>query len=160
MNRYSLVLFVAPTKWDLNLPLVSRFCNQNTIPLFHIHSIGLFSHFSVQLREDFPIVDTHPDPASTQDLRLLQPWPKLQEFVQNKTKDLDGLSDHDHGHVPYLLLLLHFLDDWKQSHNGNSPSNYSEKKEFKASLKETQGLTTSKEVKKTLTKRLLRFSRA
>lgn len=86
----------------------------------------------MQLPAQFPIVDTHPDPASTQDLRLLNPWPDLLEFLAEKTRDLDLLSDHDHGHVPYLLILLHFLNIWKASHNGQVPANYAEKKEFKA----------------------------
>lgn len=51
--------------------------------------------------------------------------------MEVKTADLEALSDHDHGHVPYLLLLLRFLEDWKKSHNGNPPSDYKEKKEFK-----------------------------
>ncbi|KAI4167761.1 MAG: hypothetical protein LQ343_006956 [Gyalolechia ehrenbergii] len=131
LNRYSLVLFVTPSNPNLNLSLVSRFCNKNAIPLFQIHSVGFFSKFSVQLPDHFPILDTHPDPASTIDLRLLQPWPELHEFMKSKTKDLDTLSDHDHGHLPYLLLLLRFLDDWKQSHDGNPPGDYSEKKQFK-----------------------------
>ncbi|KAL9602509.1 MAG: hypothetical protein Q9219_001804 [cf. Caloplaca sp. 3 TL-2023] len=134
LNRYNLILFVASPTSNSHLQHVTRFCKDSGVPLFHIHSAGLYSHFSVQLPEDFPIVDTHPDPASTQDLRLLQPWPELHQFMRSKTKDLDNLSDHDHGHLPYLLLLLHLLDEWKQNHNGNPPSNYSEKKEFKALL--------------------------
>lgn len=86
----------------------------------------------MQLPAQFPIVDTHPDPASTQDLRLLNPWPELLEFLKKKTGKLSSLSDHDHGHVPYLLILLHFLNVWKASHEGQAPANYSEKKEFKA----------------------------
>lgn len=42
------------------------------------------------------------------------------------------MSDHEHGHVPYLLLLLKYLEDWKQSHEGRVPESYSEKGEFKA----------------------------
>ncbi|KAL8931687.1 MAG: hypothetical protein Q9216_007109 [Gyalolechia sp. 2 TL-2023] len=129
--NYSLVLFVASSKSRSNLSLVSRICSENAIPLFQVHSIGLFSQFSVQLPDDFPVVDTHPDPASTNDLRLLQPWPELHELMKSKTKDLDSLSDHDHGHVPYLLLLLRFLEDWKKSHGGTPPSDYGEKKQFK-----------------------------
>lgn len=52
--------------------------------------------------------------------------------METKTSDLDALSDHDHGHVPYLILLLHFLEEWKSSHDGHPPSEYKEKKEFKA----------------------------
>ena len=42
------------------------------------------------------------------------------------------MSNHDHGHIPWLLLLLHYLEEWKDSHAGNPPQNYGEKKEFKA----------------------------
>lgn len=86
----------------------------------------------MQLPAQFPIVDTHPDPTSTQDLRLLNPWPELLTLTREKTADLDLQSDHDHGHVPYLLLLLHYLNIWKASRKGEAPANYSEKKEFKA----------------------------
>lgn len=114
------------------LERISQHAYNSSIPLFYIHCQGFFSHFSVQLPAQFPIVDTHPDPASTQDLRLLNPWPELLEFLEKKTGNLNSLSDHDHGHVPYLLILLHFLNVWKASHGGQAPANYSEKKEFKA----------------------------
>lgn len=111
---------------------ILQHASKAAIPLFYIHCIGFYSHFSVQLPAQFPIVDTHPDPASTQDLRLLQPWPELQAFQRAKTANLESLSDHDHGHIPYLLLLLHYLEVWKSSHDGKPPANYSEKKDFKA----------------------------
>lgn len=110
---------------------ICQHAEKSSIPLFYIHCQGFFSHFSVQLPAQFPIVDTHPDPASTQDLRLLNPWPELLELSEQKTEHLDSLSDHDHGHVPYLLILLHFLNVWKASHDGQGPANYSEKKQFK-----------------------------
>ena len=114
--------------------LLEKICNHarsSSIPLVYIHCVGFFSHFSIQLPDYFPVVDTHPDPASTQDLRLLNPWPSLKDFLTKKTQDLESLSDHDHGHIPYLLLLLYYLNTWKSSHNGDPPSNYSQKKEFK-----------------------------
>jgi len=58
---------------------------------------------------------THPD--SLVDLRLLNPWPELSALAAEKTRNLDlpepegGMSDHEHGHVPYLLLLLGYLED-------------------------------------------------
>lgn len=40
--------------------------------------------------------------------------------------------DHEtHGHVPYVLLLLFYLDLWKESHNGKPPQNYREKTDFR-----------------------------
>ena len=40
------------------------------------------------------------------------------------------MDAHAHGHIPYVLLLLHYLEEWRATHDGNPPSNYSEKKEF------------------------------
>jgi amyloid beta precursor protein binding protein 1 len=75
-------------------------------------------------------VETHPDPEATQDLRLLNPWPELAAAAAS-ISNLDGMDDHQHGHVPYVLLLLHYLEKWKQAHDGNVPSNYKEKSEFR-----------------------------
>lgn len=129
-DKYSLILLVASSKAYPGR--VAEVAASTLIPLFHIHCVGFYSYFSLQLPETFPIVDTHPDPASTQDLRLLDPWPELLEFVRSKTDNLETLSDHDHGHIPYLLLLLHYLDGWKIFHNGKPPADYKEKKEFKS----------------------------
>lgn len=84
------------------------------------------------------IVETHPD--SLADLRLFNPWEELTALAVEKTKGLDkrasegGMDNYEHGHVPYVLLLLKYLDDWKAEHNGQYPSNYKEKNEFKAML--------------------------
>ena len=125
----TLILLVGPSSCAHAL---SAYCLTKSIPLFYVHSIGFYSHFSVQIPSQFPIVDTHPDPASTQDLRLLTPWPELVELVQRKTEKIDQLPDHEHGHVPYLLLLLHYLENWREGHDGKAPQNYGEKKEFKS----------------------------
>ena len=94
--------------------------------------MGFYSHFSIQVPSQFPIVDTHPDPTSTQDLRLLTPWPELIQSVKKKTGKLEELPNHEHGHVPYLFLLLYYLEKWKAAHDGKPPRDYSQKKEFKA----------------------------
>lgn len=52
-------------------------------------------------------------------------------FAQEKTKDLEKLEDEEHGHVPYVLILLHYLEEWKASHDGKGPQNYKEKTEFR-----------------------------
>lgn len=134
LDKYSLILLMGPTKDATLLDKVVEYAGKSATPLFYIHCVGFYSHFSVQLPAQFPIVDTHPDPASTQDLRLLNPWPELQTFQKDKTGNLESLSDHDHGHVPYLPLLLHYLEVWNISHDGKPPANYSEKKEFKTLL--------------------------
>lgn len=41
------------------------------------------------------------------------------------------MDDEEHGHVPYVLLLLHYLKQWRDSHDGLAPQNYKEKSEFR-----------------------------
>ncbi|RAL15770.1 NEDD8-activating enzyme E1 regulatory subunit [Aspergillus homomorphus CBS 101889] len=100
------------------------------IPVLYTRSVGFYSTFSLQLPAAFPIVETHPDPESTQDLRLLNPWPELAASLTS-ISNLETMDDHQHGHVPYILLLLHYLEKWKETHDGNVPSNYKEKTAFR-----------------------------
>ena len=134
ISEYTLVLLVAPTTRSVvSTATVSAWAAQ--IPLVFVHSVGFYAHFTVQLPPSFPVVDTHPDPSSTQDLRLLAPWDELLEYAREQTKELDELSDHDHGHVPYLLLLLHYLDKWREAHGGKFPENYKEKDTLRSTVR-------------------------
>lgn len=116
------------------LRTISQEAKHLGIPLIYTHSIGFYASFSLQLPSVFPLVETHPDPSSTQDLRLTNPWPELVAAAK-KVDNLDTLDDHDHGHVPYLLLLLHFLEKWKANHDGLYPQNYREKTEFREMIR-------------------------
>ena len=134
ISNYTLVLLIAPTTRSVIYSItVGTWASQ--IPLVYVHSVGFYAHFTIQLPQSFPIVDTHPDPASTQDLRLLAPWDELLEYSREQTRDLDKLSDHDHGHVPYLLLLLHYLDKWREEHRGKFPENYKEKDALRSAIR-------------------------
>jgi amyloid beta precursor protein binding protein 1 len=96
-----------------------------------IHSAGFYSYFHIHLPGSFPIVDTHPDSTATTDLRLLTPWPELSSFAQEMTAKIDELDAHTHGHIPYVVLLLHYLEQWKKNHAGNPPQTYAEKTAFR-----------------------------
>lgn len=129
LPQHKLVIISGPTKRSSLDPLIQRAQKQG-IPVLYTHSVGFFATFSLQLPAEYPIVETHPDPESAQDLRLLNPWPELVAAAA-ALGDLDGMDDHQHGHIPYILILLHFLEQWKQSHGGNAPGNYKEKTEFR-----------------------------
>lgn len=133
LKPYSLILVASPIDPEI-LSKISQHASTTQIVLFYIHSVGFYSHFSIQLPSAFPIVDTHPDPETTTDLRLLKPWPELVQLAEQQTHGLDQMDDEAHGHVPYLLLLLHYLELWKASHNGSPPQNYKEKNEFKQTV--------------------------
>lgn len=136
LDQFNLIIVIGPPNSLSTLQNISDYASGRSIPLFYVHSVGFYSHFSVQLPSRFPVVDTHPDPTSTQDLRLLNPWPELLDLVHAKTDDLHLLEDHEHGHIPYLLLLLHYLESWRASHDDVPPANYSEKKAFKTMVQD------------------------
>lgn len=118
------------------LQLLQEYGERHKTPLVAIHSVGFYGYFSVSLPGTFPIVDTHPDQTATTDLRLLSPWPELSEFAKEMTKDIDGMDNHDHGHLPLVVILLHYLDLWKQNHDGAYPIAYQDKVEFRNMVSE------------------------
>lgn len=126
---FTLIVYTFPIDPD-HLKVLQDYAGKHLTPLFAIHSAGLYSYFRVSLPGTFPIVDTHPEESATTDLRLLSPWPELQAFSRDLTKDIDAMDNHEHGHIPYLVLLLHFLEKWKETH-GDYPTKYAEKTEFR-----------------------------
>jgi amyloid beta precursor protein binding protein 1 len=134
LDQYTIFLIVSPIDHIFWNEIGVKHCNQTKKPLINILSIGFYSHFSISYPSTFPIVDTHPDPATVSDLRLLKPWKELQEYAAKKTEHLDSMNDHDHGHVPWLLLILHYLEQWKLSHDRKVPSIYKEKTAFRQFL--------------------------
>ncbi|KAF2682075.1 hypothetical protein K458DRAFT_391112 [Lentithecium fluviatile CBS 122367] len=133
LKPYTFILAAAPIRPEL-LARLSAHADAVLVPLFYIHSVGFYSHFSVHLPPAFPVVDTHPSPETTDDLRLLKPWPELLEYAAAKTANLDAMAADDHGHVPYIALLLHYLEEWKKEHGGQVPTTYKDKTAFRTIL--------------------------
>ena len=134
LRPYNLFILCAPLSENI-LHRICKYGTEESVPVMIVQSVGLYSAFAVQLPSEFPVVDTHPDPDTIQDLRLLAPWPELLAEAESQTSSLDSLSDHDHGHVPYILLLLHYLKQWKDNHNGEYPSTFKEKTEFRSMVR-------------------------
>lgn len=114
-----------------DLATIETYSREHSTPLVAIHSAGFYSYFRIILPGAFPIVDTHPEVEKTVDLRLTQPWPELIQFAEEMTQNIENLSDHDHGHLPYVVILLHYLDKWKATHNDEYPLEYKAKVEFR-----------------------------
>ncbi|KAK3955113.1 hypothetical protein QBC32DRAFT_206174 [Pseudoneurospora amorphoporcata] len=127
---FTAIMYTYPIN-HVELESLEQYSKEHKTPLIAIHSTGFYSYFTVRLPGTFPIVDTHPDETATTDLRLLSPWPELVEFAKSMTKDIDGLDNFEHGHLPFVVILLYYLDQWKATHNGAYPSKYKEKTEFR-----------------------------
>ena len=139
LAEYTIVIVVSPIR-SSTLCSLSDMVAALSIPLIYVHSVGFLSRFCVGLPRMFPVIETHPDPTSTVDLRLLEPWSELSSMAVAATKSIEDLSDYDHGHVPYLLLLLHYMDKWRGSHDGKPPQTYREKVEYRTMV--SQGART------------------
>ena len=63
------------------------------------------------------VVDTHPDTTHT--LRIDQPFAELESYARKF--DLDGMDSMEHSHIPYLVLLVRALCDWKDVVSYTSP---------------------------------------
>ncbi|GIZ41660.1 hypothetical protein CKM354_000495900 [Cercospora kikuchii] len=127
---YTLVMVAAPIDPAI-FTLIQSHVTALHIPAFYIHSIGFYSHFSLQLPPAFPIVDTHPDPTAITDLRLLSPWPALTEFAKRETTNMENMDGEQFAHIPYVCLLLLYINLWKMGHDGKPPVEYKEKQAFK-----------------------------
>jgi len=132
-----MIMYTFPIQPD-DLRLLEAYGRQHKTPLVAIHSAGFYSYFRLHLPGAFPIVDTHPDETATTDLRLLAPWPELAEWARDMTRDMDGLDAHQHGHLPFVAILLHYLEEWKGTHGGANPSTYAEKTAFRSLVRDAQ----------------------
>lgn len=135
LTPFTFILVVLPIHPEI-LAKISHHAATTNTPAFYIHSTGFYAHITTQLPQAFPIVDTHPDPTSISDLRLLEPWPELHSLSRERTLGLEQMSDEEHGHVPYVHLLLHYLEAWKLSHGGIPPTDYRDKLEFRNMVQE------------------------
>lgn len=79
------------------------------------------------------VVESHPDNQNP-DLRLDQPFPSLREHVDSI--QLSSLELKEHAHIPYVVLLLKFLQKWKAEKGPSLPKNRTEKEQFKEMIKQ------------------------
>lgn len=57
------------------------------------------------------VVESHPE-HSHPDLRLTCPFPELEEYCDSI--DLDKLDKKQHSHIPWLVIVYKFLQEYKQ----------------------------------------------
>lgn len=125
-----MILYVLPLP-EVQVSLIKAYARQHRVPLVAVHSVGYYSYFNITLPGVFPLVETHPDETAAIDLRLLSPWAELSAYTAKLTRDIEKLEDFDHGHLPFVVILLHFLDVWKISHEGKYPTSYADKIAFR-----------------------------
>ncbi|KAH9916765.1 uncharacterized protein BXZ73DRAFT_53641 [Epithele typhae] len=101
----------------------------NGPPLITVRSAGFLAEFHLQYHEHC-VSQTHSENAPS--LRITRPFPALLQLAQSL--DFQNLDPTTHGHVPFVIILVRVVDEWRKTHDGNLPKTAAEKKEFKAKI--------------------------
>ncbi|KDR22868.1 NEDD8-activating enzyme E1 regulatory subunit [Zootermopsis nevadensis] len=128
-NNFSVVIGTSLTERTL-VPLSKKLWDLE-IPFIVCRSYGFIGYIRVQVVEH-TIIETHPD-DQIPDLRLDKPFPSLKKYVNSI--DLEAMEYKDHAHVPNLIILYKYLQQWKVEHDGQLPKNYKEKEVFRSMIR-------------------------
>ncbi|KAJ3411946.1 NEDD8-activating enzyme E1 regulatory subunit [Chytridiales sp. JEL 0842] len=108
-------------------------CWNADIPLVVVKAQGFIGCIRIVMPE-LTVVETHPDQIV--DLRLDCPFPELERYVNSF--DLDKLDSMAHSHVPFIVILIQCLNEWKAKNGGQLPKTYPEKNAFKELIRSKQ----------------------
>ncbi|KAG2033554.1 hypothetical protein BDR03DRAFT_925430 [Suillus americanus] len=95
-------------------------------PLVVVRSAGFLADFNIQFHEH-TIIESHSETSPS--LRIDKPFPALKEHALSL--EFDKMDSTEHGHTPYVVILVRALEDWKKSHGGSLPKSYEQRQQFK-----------------------------
>ncbi|KAI9317551.1 ThiF family protein [Dichotomocladium elegans] len=119
-------MIIATNLCEKDIVVLADICQSIGRTLIAVQCKGLCGVFRVQAPEH-TVIETHPE--NVIDLRLGCPFKELEEYADSV--DLDALDQTDHGHIPFVVIILKYLSLWKAQHDGQSPTSYSERNRFK-----------------------------
>jgi len=105
---------------------IGDLCAQTDISLIVFRSSGFLG--SVRIYDQIHTIVEGKAERDLDSYRLSSPFPEFQEYVNSF--DLQKLDDFQHRHVPYFVLLIRFLQQWKDQNEGKAPQTFAEKQKF------------------------------
>lgn len=121
------VVVVSEQLPSLALQALKQLLWEKGIPLLVVSTCGFYATLHI-INKETTVVETH-DPSRLYDLRVDCPWPELEKYADSFV--LEDLDDTEHAHVPYLVIFIKALREWKRRHGGTAPLNYADKKQFR-----------------------------
>lgn len=103
---------------------------RTTKPVFEVAVNGYVGMVKVYVQSHVIFDDGNVD--IPMDLRVLSPFPELQKLYSSI--DITKLSKDDHQHLPFPLILIWALEEWRRQ--TNNPSGHPRTRQEKADLKE------------------------
>ncbi|KAG2074368.1 hypothetical protein BDR04DRAFT_1048591 [Suillus decipiens] len=98
-------------------------------PLVVVRSAGFLADFYIQFHEH-TVIESHSETSPS--LRIDKPFPALRELALSL--EYDKMDPIDHGHIPYVVILVRALEDWKKTHGDSPPKSYEERQQFKKGI--------------------------
>ncbi|KAI0654973.1 hypothetical protein C8Q70DRAFT_1022833 [Cubamyces menziesii] len=126
ISGFSIVIAHNLDKGTLEQLSTLLWSNPNGPPLITVRSAGFLAEFHIQYHEHC-VSQSHSETAPS--LRITRPFPALLEWA--RSLDLANMDPTTHGHIPFVVILVRLVDEWRKSHNGDLPKTAAEKKEFK-----------------------------
>ncbi|CAF0710385.1 unnamed protein product [Brachionus calyciflorus] len=124
-------LIIATNLKESSFTKLAEYLWNENIPLISIRSFGLVGFIRI-IAKEHNVIEAHPD-NELPVLRLDQPFDELKNYCNSI--DLNSLSEADHAHIPFLIILYKYLEIWKNQNEGKIPRTYKEKEAFKELIK-------------------------
>ena len=133
----NILVIAADQSSSVLLPL-SWACHSLSLSLVNVRSYGLLGYVRIQTPSPYHVVKDAKKTNKLVDLRLAKgaagAFPGLKD-VYDSIHKLDEITDSkEHGHIPYVIILLQALEKWKESYD-EAPTTYDEKEEFRSMVK-------------------------
>lgn len=128
-KQFSLVI-ASQTQLD-SLNNLSDFLWKQEIPLIIVQTAGFFGYLRIAIAE-LTSIETHQD--NQPDVRLDCPFEELSDYVDSF--DFNKMESIELSHVPYIVILIKALQEWRIRHTSQRvPQTTEQKAEFKDIIK-------------------------
>lgn len=107
---HSFDLILTANLLESQLMALAQYCWTEDIPMIILRSVGFLGTVRIQVK-DHCIVELKDD-SDPFDLRIANAFPKLRDHCLSL--DLKSLDSMEHRHVPYVIILIQALEQWKQ----------------------------------------------
>jgi len=126
-------IVIANSVPEAPLRILASYLYIKHIPLLIVRAYGLLGYMRLVV-DEHQVIEAHPDSA-VEDLRISEPFEELSAFADNF--NLSTLSDKEHKHVPYPIILLKLIKKWKSEHNNKPIKTPAEKAEIRKLIEST-----------------------
>jgi len=89
---------------------LSEICQDLDIALLSIRQYGLIASLRLY-KSEVAVIESKPDNVQIDDLRVVKPFPELENFALSF--DMSSLDSQEHGHTPYVVILIQLLKNWR-----------------------------------------------